>query len=178
MASRGHWLEAATQASLEIYQRQGLCCVQKIATPSGFRKDGQFFRSQSTVDFVGVFSSVPIAFDCKVTKLTAFPLKNVHPHQVRFLENFHDAGGLGALLIAFDGRGTGSYLVSHRWWTHMAGCCGRASVPLSAFEAEAADPLSECLFVAHGASGVPCSLKEPIYRLAQSRHLPYIHGSR
>lgn len=79
---------------------------------------------QSTVDFTGIYkknyyldgpdglagprrdliASVGqgIAFDAKETEnKTAFPLKNIHQHQLTFLEYFQDVGGTAFFLIQF-----------------------------------------------------------------------------
>ncbi len=54
-------------------------------------------KKKSTVDYIGLFKGVPIAFDAKETKIeTRFDLSNIKEHQYHFLENWEKNGGIAS----------------------------------------------------------------------------------
>lgn len=109
-ANRGGALEAEIDLINSLYLNRKEAVVQKISTPTHFTA-GKVWREKSTVDFVGVVHSVPIAFDCKETKAKSFPHSNIKPHQFTFLENYEEAGGVGFFLIAFKNENK-TFLIS------------------------------------------------------------------
>lgn len=163
MPSRGHWLEAAILSSLAAYQQQGIACVQKIATPATMTRQGKFFRERSTVDFVGSFAGIPVAFDAKATKKNRLEAYNVHDHQLDFLRAFHKAGGLAALLVAFEAQGEGSFLCSISWWDQVRSeIAHRASVPYTRFHMATYRPDEQCRAIKHGAHGLAIPIGDAI----------------
>ena len=107
-ANRGRTLEEIIEAVLEGERLRGVACVQKIATPwVPMRHQGKVvgaFPQQSTVDFVGVIRSHPVAFDAKEVVGDRMPWSRVPEHEGRFLHDFAQAGGEAFLLVA--------------WWNH------------------------------------------------------------
>lgn len=96
-----------------------IAIINKVEVPILVTKTGLIPR-QSTVDFTGIYSKSykevgvrpdfaqtvkvgrGIAFDAKETEnKTSFPLKNIHQHQLTFLEYFSEVGGDAFLLIQF-----------------------------------------------------------------------------
>lgn len=57
-------------------------------------------EKKSTVDFGGTAKGKSIWFDAKTTKnKTNFPLNNMKPHQIEFLQRVHEQGGIAFWLI-------------------------------------------------------------------------------
>jgi len=61
-----------------------------------------YYKTPSTTDYNGIYKGYYIDFDVKETKnKTAFPLKNIHTHQIEHLRAIDEAGGIAFLLIRF-----------------------------------------------------------------------------
>lgn len=141
---RGSTLEEIVNYSNELYQRKGLALIQKIPTPitpievdnNGRRITLAYFNKQSTVDYIGAAQGVPICFDAKETKLKSLPLKNIHEHQIEFMENFRRQKGVAFLLVHFIHTNEYFFMpietLKAYWEQSRAG--GRKSIPYSAFE--------------------------------------------
>ena len=87
---RGSVLEELINYTNEKYRQQKLALVQKIPTsikPVRFDKQG-----------------VPICFDAKECAKDIFPLQNIHEHQVEFMRQYEEQGGISFLLIYFTSR--------------------------------------------------------------------------
>lgn len=104
---RGTDLERLIEHTNLRYNELGLGRVDKIATPvkvielvGGVITRG-YFEKPSTVDFVGIIQGAFVAFDAKETEATALPLRNIHPHQIRFMEDVERQGGLAFLIVHF-----------------------------------------------------------------------------
>ena len=84
--------------------------IQKIPTPiTPVRMDKEsrhitlaYFEQQSTVDYIGAVQGIPVCFDAKECHADTFPLANVHPHQIRFMKEFEEQGGIAFLLIFYS----------------------------------------------------------------------------
>lgn len=106
-ANRGKTLEAMLEQSNAVYYARGVAVVQKVATPTTVlwregRPAAAFHPHKSTVDFIGHAKGRPLAFDAKETREeTRFPLANIEPHQIEFLERWWEAGGVAFLIVSF-----------------------------------------------------------------------------
>ena len=69
-----------------------------------------YFDQKSTVDYIGAIQGVPVCFDAKECAADTFPLQNVHPHQVAFMREFEEQGGIAFLIIYFSQRDELYYL--------------------------------------------------------------------
>jgi recombination protein U len=115
---RGSLLEEMVNMTNDKYKTAGLALVQKIPTPiTPVEIDKQtkqitlgYFEQKSTVDYIGVVQGIPICFDAKESKEDTFELKNVHEHQVDFMEAFEKQNGVAFLLIMFTGRDSCYYM--------------------------------------------------------------------
>ena len=59
-----------------------------------------YYKTPSTTDYNGVYRGYYIDFDAKQCNSTSsFPLSNIHPHQVKHLNDITRHGGIGFLLI-------------------------------------------------------------------------------
>ncbi len=115
---RGSFLEDLINRSNEIYLEKGLALIQKIPTPiTPIRMDKEsrhitlaYFDQKSTVDYIGCVQGVPVCFDAKECTSDTFSLQNIHPHQVRFMEEFERQGGISFLIIYYSKRDEIFYL--------------------------------------------------------------------
>ena len=104
---RGDVFEEIINMSNKMYQRKGIALVQKIPTPmKPIRRGNQiisaYYEEKSTLDYIGVYEGVPIAFDAKETKEeNRFPLNNIQNHQIEFMGNWYKHGGRAFLLVNF-----------------------------------------------------------------------------
>ena len=109
---RGSVLEELINYTNEKYRQQKLALVQKIPTsikPVRFDKTKRhitlaYFDQKSTVDYIGVVQGIPICFDAKECAKDVFPLQNIHEHQVEFMRQYEEQGGISFLLIYFTSR--------------------------------------------------------------------------
>ena len=109
---RGSTLEDMINLTIEQYREQHLALIQKIPTPiTPIEIDKQsrhitlaYFEQKSTVDYVGAVQGIPVCFDAKECCVDTFPLQNVHPHQVAFMEEFEKQEGIAFLILYFSHR--------------------------------------------------------------------------
>ena len=115
---RGSTLEDMLNRTNEQYREKGLALIQKVPTPITpvcISKETRqitlaYFEQKSTVDYIGVVQGIPVCFDAKECKEDAFPLANVHEHQIQFMAEFEKQDGIAFLLIFFSGRNEFYYL--------------------------------------------------------------------
>ena len=115
---RGSAFEEFLNRTNEKYLEQGLALIQKIPTPiTPITIDKQtrhitlaYFEQKSTVDYIGAVQGIPVCFDAKECRTDTFPLQNIHPHQVAFMEQFEQQGGVAFFLISYSARDEFYYL--------------------------------------------------------------------
>ena len=115
---RGSTLEELINFSNEVYKDKGLALVQKIPTPITPVKIDKangnislaYFEKDSTVDYIGAVQGIPVCFDAKECQSDTFPLRNIHEHQVDFMERFEKQQGVSFLIIMFTERNEFYYM--------------------------------------------------------------------
>ncbi len=115
---RGSTLEELVNRTNEQYREKGLALIQKIPTPiTPVKMDKEsrhitlaYFEQQSTVDYIGAVQGIPVCFDAKECSTNTFPLQNIHPHQVKFMEQFEKQGGVAFFLIFYSSEDVFYYL--------------------------------------------------------------------
>lgn len=115
---RGSFLEDLINRTIEQYRKQQLALIQKIPTPiTPVQIDQEkrhitlaYFEQRSTVDYIGVVQSIPICFDAKECATDTFALQNIHEHQIEFMKDFEQQGGISFLLIYYAKRNEFYYL--------------------------------------------------------------------
>ncbi len=115
---RGSTLEELINRSNERYLELGLCLIQKIPTPItpiNIDKETRhitlaYFDQKSTVDYIGAVQGIPVCFDAKECAVDTFNLENIHPHQVKFMEDFEKQDGIAFFLIYYTSRNEFYYL--------------------------------------------------------------------
>ena len=127
---RGSELEELINHTIDAYRERRLALIQKIPTPItpiDMTKDHTqitlaYFDKKSTVDYIGVVQGVPVCFDAKECHTDLWPLKNLHPHQVKFMEEFEAQGGVSFIILSFTARGENYYIPFRdilKFWKRM-----------------------------------------------------------
>ena len=106
---RGSTLEDMINHTNEIYREKKLALIQKIPppiTPITIEKSTRhitlaYFDQKSTVDYIGAVQGIPVCFDAKECAVKTFPLQNVHEHQIRFMKEFEEQGGIAFIILHF-----------------------------------------------------------------------------
>ena len=109
---RGSQLEELINRTNEAYLEKKLAVVQKIPTPItpiNMNEDHTqitlaYFDQKSTVDYIGLVQGIPVCFDAKECAMNFWPLQNLHPHQVRFMQAFEEQGGISFIILSFTTR--------------------------------------------------------------------------
>ena len=104
---RGSTLEDMINHSNEVYREKKLALIQKVPTPITpitIEKQTRhitlaYFDQKSTVDYIGTVQGIPVCFDAKECAVKTFPLQNVHPHQVQFMKEFEEQGGISFIIL-------------------------------------------------------------------------------
>ena len=105
---RGSTLEDLINRTNEKYRDNRLGLIQKIPTPitpinidkSNKQITLAYFDQKSTVDYIGVVQGIPVCFDTKECAKETFALANIHEHQVQFMKEFEEQGGIAFFLLS------------------------------------------------------------------------------
>jgi recombination protein U len=154
---RGSSLEESINLTNTKYRENKLALMQKIPTPITPTKIDKekrhitlaFFEEKSTVDYIGVVQGVPVCFDAKECAVDTFSLQNVHEHQVNFMKDFEEQGGIAFLLIYYSKRDIYYYLKFERlyeFW-ERAKCGGRKSFRYDELDPEQQIPCKSGVFI-------------------------------
>ena len=141
---RGSAFEEMIDMTNLLYAQRGLAIIQKVPTPitpvevnnKARTITSAYFEKKSTVDFIGVAQGTAICFDAKETKLKNLPLRNIHPHQIEFMEKFEKQGGVSFLLVNFAIINEVYLLPIRELSKHFQASKkgGRKSIPYDAFD--------------------------------------------
>lgn len=115
---RGSTLEDLINYTIEIYRERKLAVLQKVPTPitpieidkSSRHITLAYFDQKSTVDYLGAVQGIPVCFDAKECAVMTFPLANIHEHQVKFMTEFEEQGGISFLILYFSQNRTYYYM--------------------------------------------------------------------
>lgn len=146
-ANRGSTLEELIMWANRQYEDRGVAKVNKVPVPIKILNIARniitkaYIEEKSTVDYIGVIQGGKfICFDCKETREKSFPLKNVHEHQIRYMDRIHGLGGHAFLIVNFveyQKYYRLSYPVLRDYWTAWKKNSrkrGYASIPFIEFE--------------------------------------------
>lgn len=106
---RGSAFEELINTTNQFYLQHKLAVIQKVPTPitpvevnnASHIITSAYFEKKSTVDYIGVVQGIAICFDAKETRYKNLPLKNIHAHQIEFMEAFQQQNGISFLLVQF-----------------------------------------------------------------------------
>lgn len=127
---RGSTLEDLINHTNDSYREKKLALIQKIPTPitpieidkTSRHITLAYFDQKSTVDYIGTVQGIPVCFDAKECAAKTFPLQNIHPHQIQFMKEFEDQGGISFIILYFTSMDEIYYLPfdqAARFWKRM-----------------------------------------------------------
>ena len=127
---RGSTLEDIINRSNDCYREKKLALIQKVPTPItpiSIDKESRhitlaYFDQKSTVDYIGAVQGIPVCFDAKECAVETFPLHNIHPHQIAFMREFEEQGGISFIILSYTVKNEIYYLPFDeilRFWTRM-----------------------------------------------------------
>lgn len=127
---RGSTLEDLINHTNQRYREKKLALIQKIPTPIKpitIDKEHRhitmaYFDQKSTVDYIGTVQGIPVCFDAKECATDTFPLQNVHRHQIEFMREFEEQGGIAFIILYFTSREEMYYIPFdqlERFWDRM-----------------------------------------------------------
>lgn len=122
-----------------IYKKPTPIKITKVDYPSRDKAviKEAFFTIPSTTDYNGLYKGKYIDFEAKETKSkTSFSLSNIHPHQIKHLDNISKNGGIAFLIIRFTTLNE-TYLLPAKRLIEFIEKENRKSIPLSLFHQEA-----------------------------------------
>lgn len=142
-ANRGRVLEQLVEIANRQYRARGVAVVHKVPTEWLPIRDRQGnvvsakVTQKATVDFVGIYRCMAIAFDAKETAGHRIRWDRVEPHQAQFLDDWERAGGLAFILVGFTSTNQ-HFVVPWSYWKSgwaQSRAGGSASVPVATLEA-------------------------------------------
>lgn len=127
---RGSTLEDLLNRTNDSYREKKLALIQKVPTPItpiSIEKESRhitlaYFDQKSTVDYIGAVQGIPVCFDAKECAVKTFPLQNVHEHQVAFMKEFEEQGGIAFIILSFTALDEMYYIPFkdlYRFWKRM-----------------------------------------------------------
>ena len=127
---RGSALEDIINRGNDSYREKKLALIQKVPTPItpiSIDKESRhitlaYFDQKSTVDYIGAVQGIPVCFDAKECAVETFPLHNIHPHQIAFMREFEEQGGISFIILSYTVKNEIYYLPFDeilRFWTRM-----------------------------------------------------------
>ncbi len=140
-ANRGVGLENMIDMTNKQYRSKGVALIDKVPNAWVVQRAGKkivsaFPQRKTGVDYVGVSHGRAIAIEAKsTTNRTSFPLSMIQDHQIDFLQQFKDQGGLSFFIIEFSKLGE-IYFVTFEFvmkWIEQAESGGRKSIPYQEF---------------------------------------------
>ena len=146
--NRGMTLEGEINDSNEYYREIEKAYIYKKPTPIKITKvdypsrdkaiiKEAFFTIPSTTDYNGLYKGNYIDFEAKETKSkTAFSLSNIHPHQIKHIEQINNNGGIAFLIIRFTTLNE-TYLLTANDFLEFIKDQERKSIPHSYFKEKA-----------------------------------------
>lgn len=144
----GMTLESLINESNTFYLNNNIAVIHKKPTPVQIVKvdyplrskaviSEAYYKTPSTTDYNGIYRGKYIDFEAKEShNKTAFPLQNIHPHQIEHLKKIIAHGGIGFIIFAF--RAYDEYYILPfdiilEYWNNSISD-GRKSIPYKTFK--------------------------------------------
>lgn len=146
-ANLGMDLEGLINESNTYYLNNNIAVIHKKPTPVQIVKvdypmrskaviTEAYYKTPSTTDYNGIYKGKYIDFEAKENhNKTAFPLANIHPHQIEHLKNIIAHGGIGFMIFYWHHYNEYYILkfdVILKYWNESLKD-GRKSIPYQAF---------------------------------------------
>ena len=122
-----------------IYKKPTPIKITKVDYPSRDKAviKEAFFTVPSTTDYNGIYKGKYIDFEAKETKSkSSFSINNIHPHQIKHLENIDRHLGIAFIIVRFTTINK-TYLLTINKYLEYTNNNDRKSIPLSYFEENA-----------------------------------------
>lgn len=122
-----------------IYKKPTPVKITKVDYPSRDKAviKEAFFTVPSTTDYNGLYKGYYIDFEAKESKsTTAFNLSNIHPHQIRHLQNIDKHNGISFLIVRFTTLNE-TYLLTTKKFSSFLEGSERKSIPIEYFRQNA-----------------------------------------
>lgn len=132
-ANRGKAWEELLDIYHQRYERQGRAIVIRTPPPMRILRSagkGTFvacYEKEGPPDYVLLTGGKPVMAEAKECKGDRFPLKNLHAHQAKRLDEWEKQGGSGVVLLHHGGSRSAWVLpwrsfgpLWHRWHTQAA----------------------------------------------------------
>lgn len=144
-ANRGMNLEDDLNITNNYYRDIDKAIIYKKPTPIKITKVNflsrsnvtikeAFFDTPSTTDYNGIYKGKYIDFEAKeTTSKTAFPLSNIHAHQLKHLERVEKHGGIAFIIVKFTHLNK-IFLLLEKDIKSFLDTTDRKSIPISYFE--------------------------------------------
>lgn len=119
-----------------VYKKPTPVTIVKVDYPdrSAAKITEAYFKLPSTTDYNGIYRGRYIDFEAKECKSkTSFPLKTIHPHQIKHLQRVIEHGGIGFVIIRFTTL-LKTYYVPAKDLIAFIEDTKRSSIPCSWFE--------------------------------------------
>ena len=141
---RGMGLEDDINSSNNYYLVHNIAVVHKKPTPVQVTKviypekviKEAYFKTPSTTDYNGIYKGYYIDFEAKETKTNFFPLKNIHNHQIKHLEDIEKHSGISFIIIRFTNLNETYYLETKQLLNFIKNET-RKSIPIEYFKQNA-----------------------------------------
>ena len=142
--NRGMDFENDINITNEYYIENNIAFIYKKPTPiqvtkidyknnSIIIKEG-YFKEPSTTDYNGLYKGKYIDFEAKETNnKTAFPLSNIHSHQIKHIRNIVNNNGVCFLIVRFSVLNK-DFLLMGNDFINFIDNNERKSIPLDYFE--------------------------------------------
>ncbi len=142
---RGMDLEKDINTTNDFYLDTDKAVIHKKPTPvqivnvdypkrSAAKITEAYFKVPSTTDYNGIYRGKYLDFEAKENHLkTSFPLKSIHPHQIRHLDAVLRHGAIAFLIVRFTSFDETFYVPADRmigFWNEA----DRRSIPYSWFQ--------------------------------------------
>lgn len=145
----GMTLESDIDATNRYYLDANIAVIHKKPTPvqvvnvsyparNKAKITEAYYKTPSTTDYNGIYKGRYIDFDAKETNSkTSFPLKNVHLHQIKHLDDITKHDGIAFLIVHFK-QYQEYYILPFKelkvFWENQDKEKGRKSIPYSYFK--------------------------------------------
>ncbi len=143
-ANRGMALEEDINRSNEFYLLHDIAVIHKKPTPIQVNKvdypsryeaviKEAYYKVPSTTDYNGIYKGKYLDFEAKETQnKTAFPLINIHKHQIEHLKSIIRHKGIGFIIVSFT-KINRIFLLKGEDLINFIDNNSRKSIPLSYF---------------------------------------------
>ncbi len=137
-SNRGIDLEIIVNEANKYYLENDIAIIYKKPTSIGIVKSvgasitKGYFKEKSTLDYNGIYKGKYIEFDAKETlSKTAFPLSNIHNHQLEHIKSIIKHQGIAFLIISMN---TNYYLLDGKVLLNFIKSNERKSIPYDFLE--------------------------------------------